>query len=223
MSFPTPVLSLGFFLIAASAHAETSWPEFRGPTAQGYSSAKGLPTEWGADKNIRWRSAIAGKGWSSPIVANGKIFLTTAENLTADPKAGLPFVRMKLEDRVAEVNKMSGPGGFSEVQTNVIALWLEDTVESRDAFLDGFDRFDQFGTIQVGKACLMRGGSHQQVAVVIRVTIEHHHRVAASPDDQVGSVVLGGRLKVSAEEAGGRWGRGVPRRFLEVLCSPGSP
>ena len=33
--------------------------------------------------------------------------------VTADPKAGLPFVRMKLEDRVAEVNKMSGPGGFS--------------------------------------------------------------------------------------------------------------
>jgi len=33
--------------------------------------------------------------------------------VTANPRAGLPFVRMKLEDRVAEVNKLSGPGGFS--------------------------------------------------------------------------------------------------------------
>ncbi len=33
--------------------------------------------------------------------------------VTADPRAGLPFVRVKLEDRVAEVNKMPGPGGFS--------------------------------------------------------------------------------------------------------------
>ena len=33
--------------------------------------------------------------------------------VTADPKAGLPFVRMKLEDRVAEVNRTPGPGGFN--------------------------------------------------------------------------------------------------------------
>jgi len=73
--------------MAASSHAESLWPEFRGPTAQGYSSAKGLPTEWAPDKNIVWRSEVAGKGWSSPVVANGRIFITTAVELPVDPNA----------------------------------------------------------------------------------------------------------------------------------------
>lgn len=73
--------------MTASSHAETLWPEFRGPTAQGFSTAKGLPTEWAADKNIVWRSAVAGKGWSSPVVAHGKIFITTAVELPVAPQA----------------------------------------------------------------------------------------------------------------------------------------
>jgi outer membrane protein assembly factor BamB len=81
------LFSFGLCLLAASSHAESLWPEFRGPTAQGYSSAKGLPTEWAPDKNIVWRSEVAGKGWSSPVVANGKIFITTAVELPVDPNA----------------------------------------------------------------------------------------------------------------------------------------
>ena len=81
------VFPLGLCLMAANSHAELLWPEFRGPTAQGISTAKGLPTEWGPDKNIVWRSEVAGKGWSSPVVANGKIFITTAINLPVDPQA----------------------------------------------------------------------------------------------------------------------------------------
>ncbi|MCB1277899.1 PQQ-binding-like beta-propeller repeat protein [Prosthecobacter sp.] len=78
---------LGLCLTAVSSHAESLWPEFRGPTAQGFSTAKGLPTEWAPDKNIVWRSEVAGKGWSSPVVANGKIFITTAVELPVDPAA----------------------------------------------------------------------------------------------------------------------------------------
>jgi hypothetical protein len=84
--------SLGLCLLAASSHAEGLWPEFRGPTAQGYSTAKGLPTEWAPDKNIVWRSEVAGKGWSSPVVANGKIFITTAVELPVDPAAAAAVV-----------------------------------------------------------------------------------------------------------------------------------
>lgn len=76
---------LALCLVAASSDAEVLWPEFRGPTAQGFSDAKGLPTEWARDKNIVWRSEVPGKGWSSPVVANGKIFLTTAVELPVAP------------------------------------------------------------------------------------------------------------------------------------------
>lgn len=60
------------------------WPEFRGPTGQGLSTADSLPVEWGPDRNITWKVAIPGKGWSSPIVWRGEIYLTTAVPQGAD-------------------------------------------------------------------------------------------------------------------------------------------
>jgi outer membrane protein assembly factor BamB len=55
-----------------------NWPEFRGPTGQGHSTAKGLPLRWSTTENVRWKVDIQGKGWSSPIVVRGRIYLTTA-------------------------------------------------------------------------------------------------------------------------------------------------
>lgn len=66
------------FLLLADKIVSADWPQFRGPTQQGISEAKGLPLEWGPEKNVAWKAPVPGKGWSSPIVADGKIFLTTA-------------------------------------------------------------------------------------------------------------------------------------------------
>jgi outer membrane protein assembly factor BamB len=54
------------------------WPEFRGPTGQGHAQAQGLPLEWSDSKNVRWKSPIAGLGWSSPAIQGRQIWLTTA-------------------------------------------------------------------------------------------------------------------------------------------------
>ena len=54
------------------------WPQFRGPTGQGISDADALPLSWSEDSNVVWKTAIHGKGWSSPVVAGDKIWLTTA-------------------------------------------------------------------------------------------------------------------------------------------------
>ena len=54
------------------------WPQFRGPDGQGHSDAHGLPTEWGETRNITWKVPVPGRGWSSPIVADGRVWLTTA-------------------------------------------------------------------------------------------------------------------------------------------------
>ena len=66
---------MGCGLMTAAAD---DWPEFRGPTAQGTSTATGLPTKWGPAENVVWRTEIAGTGWSSPVVIGEKIYLTTA-------------------------------------------------------------------------------------------------------------------------------------------------
>lgn len=67
-----PALMLSFRACAQD------WPEFRGPTAQGRTSASGLPLHWSAGKNVVWKSAVPGLGWSSPVVAGERIFLTSA-------------------------------------------------------------------------------------------------------------------------------------------------
>ncbi len=63
--------------VSERAPAE-DWPQFRGPTGQGLSAATGVPVEWDAEKNVAWKVEVPGKGWSSPVLAEGKLYLTTA-------------------------------------------------------------------------------------------------------------------------------------------------
>jgi outer membrane protein assembly factor BamB len=70
--------SAALLLCLASAVLAGDWPEFRGPTGQGLVSDGELPTSWGKDKNIVWKQAIPGRGWSSPVVVGKRVYLTTA-------------------------------------------------------------------------------------------------------------------------------------------------
>jgi len=63
--------------VAASVWSE-DWPRFRGPTGQGHSTETGLPIEWSTENHVAWKTPIPGAGWSSPIVWQGVIYLTTA-------------------------------------------------------------------------------------------------------------------------------------------------
>jgi outer membrane protein assembly factor BamB len=66
-------------LIAAPSGAlGQDWPAFRGPGGQGHSSETGLPAEWSESRNVAWKTALPGLGWSSPVVAGGKVWITTA-------------------------------------------------------------------------------------------------------------------------------------------------
>ena len=58
------------------AQAE-DWPQFRGPTGQGHATERNLPLEWSETTNIIWKAPVPGLGWSSPAVANGRVWLTT--------------------------------------------------------------------------------------------------------------------------------------------------
>jgi outer membrane protein assembly factor BamB len=65
-------------LSAAVAVVSAQWPEFRGPTGQGHSSAVGLPLSWNESENVVWKSPVPGRGWSSPAVVGNQVWLTTA-------------------------------------------------------------------------------------------------------------------------------------------------
>ena len=72
-----PLLGLIFAAWSAGARAE-DWPQFRGLGGQGHSTEKNLPFEWGEGRNVAWRTPVPGRGWSSPVVAGGRVWLTTA-------------------------------------------------------------------------------------------------------------------------------------------------
>ncbi|OYW15894.1 MAG: serine/threonine protein kinase, partial [Planctomycetales bacterium 12-60-4] len=59
------------------------WPQFRGPNGDGHTAAVNLPTEWSEDQGIAWKSAIPGRGWSSPVIGDGLVWVTTAVEHTA--------------------------------------------------------------------------------------------------------------------------------------------
>src|SRR5262245_8378335 len=63
--------------LSASAVIAQDWPQFRGPTGQGVSEARGLPLEWSESKNIVWKVPVPGNGWSSPVIAGGRVWMTT--------------------------------------------------------------------------------------------------------------------------------------------------
>jgi outer membrane protein assembly factor BamB len=82
---------------SGAAKVSTNWPQWRGPDGQGVSVETGLPDEWSNTKNVKWKTPIAGRGHSSPIVWGKKIFLTTA--LDGAVIAGRPAgVTHKLSD-----------------------------------------------------------------------------------------------------------------------------
>ena len=61
-----------------SGQNDSIWPEFRGPTADGHADAPDLPLVWGEDRNIVWKVPIHDRGYSSPVVADGRVWLTSA-------------------------------------------------------------------------------------------------------------------------------------------------
>src|SRR4051794_18749 len=70
--FQTLLLALSLVLPVSD------WPQFRGPTGQGTSDEHDLPLSWSETKNVRWKTAIPGRGWSSPVIQGDRIWLTTA-------------------------------------------------------------------------------------------------------------------------------------------------
>lgn len=69
---------LSILFSAHCAFAASEWPQFRGPRGDGTSDARGLPLAWSETNNVKWRTPIHGKGWSSPVVWGNQVWVTTA-------------------------------------------------------------------------------------------------------------------------------------------------
>lgn len=132
------LISLLFFL--------QDWPEFRGPSGQGHSAERGLPLTWSETKNVKWKTQIPGKGWSSPAILGDKIWLTTATEegkslraVCVDLKTGEVLLNIELFRL-----KSSGP------------LHAKNSLASPTPVLEGDKVYLHFGAN--GTACITQTG-----------------------------------------------------------------
>jgi outer membrane protein assembly factor BamB len=84
-------IAVALIISVSGAAFAANWPQWRGPDGSGISSEKNLPAAWSPTKNIKWKTPIAGRGHSSPIVWGNRIFVTTA--VEGDVVAGAKAVK----------------------------------------------------------------------------------------------------------------------------------
>jgi outer membrane protein assembly factor BamB len=149
-------LSLLALLALASAARADDWPQFRGPTGQGH--AKGpLPVEWAPDKNVTWKQPIPGLGWSSPVVGNGRVYLTTAVRVPDSATKDMSLRALCLDaasgKTLWDVEVLRHPGN------KVPAAHAKNSNASPTPVVDGKQLFVHYG--HLGTACLDLDGNIQ--------------------------------------------------------------
>ena len=64
-------------MIFSSVALAADWGRFRGPEGDGRASGN-LPLTWSEQENVVWKVPVPGSGHSSPVIGDGKIWMTTA-------------------------------------------------------------------------------------------------------------------------------------------------
>jgi outer membrane protein assembly factor BamB len=111
------VLALSSFVGAAQNSAKTWWPQFRGPNSSGIGEGK-PPVNFGPDQNVLWKTDV-GPGLSSPIIWEGRIFLTEFDRankrlatLCIDRRTGKTLWRRTVApEQIEKVHDISSPAG----------------------------------------------------------------------------------------------------------------
>jgi outer membrane protein assembly factor BamB len=90
--FMTIATTIAVFAANQAADGTASWPQWRGPLANGVAPAGDPPIEWAEGKNIKWKVEIPGKGSATPIVWGDTMFVLTAAPTDRRPpgRAGAP-------------------------------------------------------------------------------------------------------------------------------------
>src|ERR671911_1079615 len=78
---------------AVRGQDDTAWPQFRGPGSNPVGAHARLAERWSKTENVEWSLEIPGRGWYSPIVPGGKIYLTsvTTEGKSKPPQIGTEY------------------------------------------------------------------------------------------------------------------------------------
>lgn len=88
-------LAVVFAFLDSFALAE-NWAHWRGPTGNGTAANASPPIEWSDTKNVKWKVEVPGRGLSSPVIWDNRIFVTTAVPVAGESASGLPTLEFKV-------------------------------------------------------------------------------------------------------------------------------
>jgi len=83
-----PTLPCLLLLALSTDQPNADWNRFRGPEGRAVLAERQHPERWDAQTNIAWSIDVGGSGWSSPIVVDGKVYLTAAHSGAGEEPAG---------------------------------------------------------------------------------------------------------------------------------------
>lgn len=110
-------LSLLASLLLSNVAWSENWTDFRGPTGQGHAGKRDLPLRWSESENVTWKQAVPGRGWSSPVVLDGKVWMTTAIETPLTPEA--------MKERLAKERMAGQLAVTAKISLRAVALDLK--------------------------------------------------------------------------------------------------
>jgi outer membrane protein assembly factor BamB len=144
--------SLALFLLVAGVAWAEDWTEFRGPTGEGHARGS-LPTEWGPDQNVAWKQDIPGEGWSSPVIAANRVYLTCA---VADARSATKEISLRVLCLDAKSGRLLWNEEALRTDAGKARHHSKNSSASPTPVLDGKQLFVHFG--HLGTACLNLDG-----------------------------------------------------------------
>ncbi|MEK6285974.1 MAG: PQQ-binding-like beta-propeller repeat protein [Acidobacteriota bacterium] len=130
--------------LSLSSVAAEDWLQFRGPNGTGVSTTTGLPTEFGPEKNVVWKTPLP-PGHSSPVLTRNRIFITAHSNekenhklfvICLDRQTGKQLWQREVpRTRTGRLENVNGPASPSPVTDgeNVYVFFQEFGLVSFDA------------------------------------------------------------------------------------------
>ena len=149
------LLTLLAILLSKSPVA-AQWPQFRGPNRDGHAAARNLPIEWGPNKNVAWRVEVPGKGWSSPCLSQGRLYLTSAVPADAGSGAGDLALQALCYDAASGQLLWDKTVFLQSAGANPPPVHRKNSHASPTPLVDGERLFVHFG--HQGTACLSTDG-----------------------------------------------------------------
>lgn len=147
------LLSIAIMFATTNVTDSAEWKSFRGPNGDGSTSATSVPDSWDANTNIAWKVKLEGSGWSTPVIHEGRVYLTVAQPKVTDAGAGYSLVTQCLD---SQSGKQVWATPVFQQDANAPGIHGKNSHASPSPLIHGDSIYVHFG--HMGTACLNLDG-----------------------------------------------------------------